>query len=301
MQRVVVVINKWFECEPVLATLLNPLAANLASFPWPLLAPRQPIPGPTSPAPCAQPRAIFSFKSMQAEVWCTGDLLMQVDAQHQSSSATKVQLLPQIEAYGKSPDLVISISTASSVSPDESSNGCVVVGTNAFLSDGNAGLPANPVSNWQDPRFGTILNSSFPEEVFAELFQAVPAGVEGTFAPVRTLSAQPLRLLADYNNTALATVNVTDPSQYNRADPATVAAFHALADAKALPGSVDTTHAVVRAVLGDRFLFLSPIVNRLTHSGDDCFANQFPQESAACSNAGVTLKWLLTAMDQILF
>jgi hypothetical protein len=179
MQRVVVVINKWFECEPVMATLLNPLAANLPSFPWPLLAPRQPIPGPTSPAPRAQPRAIFSFKSMQAEVWCTGDLLMQVDAQHQSSSATKVQLLPQIEAYGKSPDLVISISTASSVSPDESSNGCVVVETNAFLSDGNAGLPANPASNWEDPRFGTILNSSFPEEVFAELFQAVPAGVEG--------------------------------------------------------------------------------------------------------------------------
>lgn len=176
-----------------------------------------------------------------------------------------------------------------------------MLGTNAFLSDGNAGLPANPASNWQDPRFGTILNFSFPEEVFAELFQAVPAGVEGTFAPVRNLSAQSLRLLADYNNTALATVNVTDPTQYNRADPATVATFHALADAKALPGSVDTTHAVVRAVLGDRFLFLSPIVNRLTHSGDDCFANQFPQESAACSNAGVALKWLLTAIDQVLF
>jgi hypothetical protein len=301
MQRVVVVVNKWFECDPVLATLLNPLAANLPSFPWPLLAPRQPIPGPTSPAPHPLPRAVVPFKSMQAEVWCIGDLLMQADAQHQSSSETKVQLLPQIEAYGKVPDLVISLSTASSVSADESSNGCVVVGSNAFLHDGNAGLAPNPLSNWQDPRFGTILRSSFPQGAFTEIFASVPAAVEGTFAPVRNLSAQPLRLIADYENTALATVNVTDPTQYNRADPDTVKGFQALADATAIAGSVDTTHAVVRAILGDRFLFLSPIVNRLTHSSDDCFANQFPQENAACSNAGVVLKWLLTTIDQILF
>jgi hypothetical protein len=108
-------------------------------------------------------------------------------------------------------------------------------------------------------------------------------------------------LLPNYQNTALATVNVTDPNQYNVADRGTVDAFNALADATAIPGSVDTTHAVVRAVLGDPFLFLSPIVNRLTHSGDDTFANQFPQENAACSNAGVALKWLLTAIDQLLF
>jgi hypothetical protein len=301
MQRVVVIVNKWFECDPVLATLLNPMAANLSAFPWPLLAPRQPIPGPTSPAPRPLPRAIFPFKTMQAEVWCIGDLLEQSDAQHQSSSETKVQLLPQIETYGKSPDLIISISTASSISKDESSNGCVVVGTNGFLHDGNTGLLPNPLSNWQDPRFGAILRSSFPQEAFTELFAAVPAAVEGTFAPVRNLSAQPLRLLANYENTALADVNITDPNQYNRADPDTVNAFNALGDATAIAGSVDTTHAVVRATLGDRFLFLSPIVNRLTHSSDDLFANQFPQENAACSNAGVTLKWLLTAIDRILF
>jgi hypothetical protein len=301
MQRVVVIVNKWFECDPVLAALLNPLAASLPSFPWPSLAPRQPVPGPTSPAPPLLPRAIFPFKSMQAEVWCIGDLLMQADLKHQSSSLTKLRLLPQIEAYGKVPDLVISVSTASSVSADESSNGCVVVGSNAFLHDGYAGLPPNPDSNWQDPRFDSILRSSFPQPAFTELFAGVPTSVEGTFAPVRNLSAEPLRLLADYENTALATVNVTDPTQYNRADPTTVEAFQALADPTAIAGSVDTSHAIVRAVLGDRFLFLSPIVNRLTHSSDDCFANQFPQENAACSNAGGALKWLLSAIDQILF
>jgi hypothetical protein len=301
MQRVVVVINKWFECDPVLAALLNPLAANLPAFPWPVLAPRQPVPGPISPAPSPLPRAIFPFKTMQAEIWCIGDLLQQADAQHQSSSETKAKLLPHIESYGKSPDLVISISTASSISKDDSSNGCVVVGTSGFLHDGNAGLQPNPLSNWQDPRFGSILRSSFPQKAFIELFAAVPAAVEATFAPVRNLSAQPLRLLANYENTALSDVNITDPNQYNRADPDTVTAFNALGDAAAIAGSVDTTHAVVRAVLGDRFLFLSPLVNRLTHSSDDLFANQFPQESAACSNAGVTLKWLLAAIDQILF
>ncbi len=236
MQRVVVVINKWFECDPVLAALLNPLAANLAAFPWPLLAPRQPVPAPSSPAPHPLPSAIFPFRSMQVEVWCIGDLLMQVDAQHQSSTEAKVQLLPQIEAYGKSPDLVISVSTASSVSPDLSSNGCVVVGTNAYLHDGNAGSAPNPASNWQDPRFGTVLRSSLPQQAFAEMFAAVPAAVEGAFAPVRNLSAQPLRLLADYENTALATINVTDPSQYNTADQGTLDTFNALADTTAIAG-----------------------------------------------------------------
>lgn len=298
MQRVVVVVNKWFECDPILAALLNPLAASLPAFPWPLLAPRQPIPGPT---PSPLPRAIFPFKTMQAEVWCIGDLLQQTDAKHQSSSESKVRLLPQIEMYGKSPDLIISVSTASSISKDESSNGCVVAGTSGFLHNGNAGLPPNPLSDWKDPRFETIMRSSFPQKAFTELFAAVPAAVEATFSPVRNLSAQPLRLLANYQNTALSDVNVTDPNQYNRADPETVAAFNALGDAAAIAGSVDTTHAVVRAVLGDHFIFLSPLVNRLTYSGDDLFANQFPQENAACSNAGVTLKWLLTAIDQILF
>jgi hypothetical protein len=79
MKRVVVVVNKWWECEPVLNTLLNPTATP-ANFPWPVLARMGPTPGPQQPATTALPRTIFAFNSISVEVCCISDLLMQTTA-----------------------------------------------------------------------------------------------------------------------------------------------------------------------------------------------------------------------------
>ena len=73
MKRVVVVVNKWCECEPVLGTLLNSNASP-ANFPWPMPAPVSPTPRPRQPPPVALPRAVFRLNSTSVELWCISDL-----------------------------------------------------------------------------------------------------------------------------------------------------------------------------------------------------------------------------------
>src|SRR5271155_4235458 len=77
-------------------------------------------------------------------------------------------------------------------------------------------------------------------------------------------------------NTALRTLNVTVSGDYATADPATVAAFKAAQDVSAVGVSVDTTHGVVRTVCDSPFLFISPIVNRLTAFNTETLPNFFP-------------------------
>lgn len=299
MKRIVVVVNKWWECTPVLSTLLNPTALP-ANFPWPLLAASAPAPAPQQPAPSALPRAIFPFDSISVELWCISDLLMQTTSARQSSSEDKAKFLPHIFNFGSTPDLVISISTASSMDTVTPLNGCVFVGTKVFLHDGHPATDPNPNSQWwPSGLFDKVIESALPETVFDALFDAVPPSVVAGFTTLRNVPAPRLALTPSYGNTALATVNVTNPADYSTADPATVAAFKATNDASATGVSVDTTHAVVSAACSSPFLFISPIVNRLTMYGVETFPNVFAQNTAGSQNAGVVLAWLLTSINTV--
>lgn len=299
MKRVVVVVNKWWECEPVLNTLLNPTATP-ANFPWPMLAPIAPAPGPQQPAPPSLPRAIFAFDSISVEVWCISDLLMQTTTARQSSSEDKAKFLPHIFHYGDAPDLTISVSTASSIDTVTELNGCVYVGTKVFLHDGHPTTNPNPNSHWWPANtFDKVIDSALPEATFDALFAAVPPSVLAGFTSLRNVPAPVLSLTPLYGNTALATVNVTNPGDYAVADPATVAAFKAANDNSAIGVSVETTHGIVRTACASPFLFISPIVNRLTMYSVETFPNAFAQNTAGSQNAGVVLAWLLTSVNTV--
>jgi hypothetical protein len=127
----------------------------------------------------------------------------------------------------------------------------------------------------------------------------IPASVLAALSPVRVVPTPELSLTPLDGNTALRTLNVTVSGDYATADPATVAAFKAAQDVSAVGVSVDTTHGVVRTVCDSPFLFISPIVNRLTAFNTETLPNFFPQNTAACLNAGVTLAWLFTSVDHV--
>jgi len=65
MKRIVIIVNKWWECDPVMNVLLNDNARPAKALGWPttLNHPhRQPsAPLPLNPNP--QPRAIFALKN----------------------------------------------------------------------------------------------------------------------------------------------------------------------------------------------------------------------------------------------
>src|ERR1700722_2718041 len=109
MKRVLVVINKWWECDPALAAMLNDQTRPPLS-PWPpdLQSTRPRPPKGSLPAENQHPtpRATFPYQNFQAEVWCVSDLLEDLPDAIQSSSSAKALRLPRIFSYGSKPDLV---------------------------------------------------------------------------------------------------------------------------------------------------------------------------------------------------
>jgi hypothetical protein len=225
---------------------------------------------------------------------------MQTTADRQSSSEDKARLLPQIFSCGTPADLVISVGTASSPDSSTSTNGCVSIGTKVFMHDGHPAGNPNPLSRWIGGTFDTVIDSALCSSTLESVLHLIPPMLEAMFIPARNNPANQLSIACLYDNTALSTINVTDPSEYITKDPETVTAFSVLHHPSAVAASVDTTHGVVRSSTNCPFLFISPIVNRLTKFDEETLPNLFAQTTAACLNAGVVLAWLLAGVDEIL-
>lgn len=116
---VLAVVNKAWECDPVLAALLGEAAPPLLRERWPTLLdwprPRRNPTGsaPQPPSSAPRPRAIYTLERTVIELWCVSDLLEHYpdEARYQSSSQRKAERLPIILG-GRTPDVVIGISTA---------------------------------------------------------------------------------------------------------------------------------------------------------------------------------------------
>jgi hypothetical protein len=288
MKRILIVVNKWWECDPVLSALLNANALP-QGFPWPNSS-QPPRPRPQKPPefdPNPKPRAVFTFEQSAVEVWCISDVLEDLPKNLQSSSEMKAKRLPLI-FEGKKPDLVIAVGTAGFPS-DISENGSVTVGTSIFMHDGHPN-GSNPDSKWNGP-FDKLLTSSLTRDQFAQITN-LDATVATKFLPVPLNPSAKARVIASYDSVALDTVNVTQDSEYAALDPQTLAAFKA-SGATATPVSVETTHGIIRAQSNAPFIFVSAIVNRLGHFVDETAPRFFPQNTAAAINAGVVLGWML--------
>lgn len=66
-------------------------------------------------------------------------------------------------------------------------------------------------------------------------------------------------------------------------------------------GSLETTHAVIRATLGSSFLYISGIVNRFGRFDEDVGGPGFKcaQNFVGAYNAGVALAWMLPMIDAV--
>jgi hypothetical protein len=300
MKRVLVVVNKWWECDPVLFAMLNNNARPSGSpWPFPLQPPRQRpdnknLP-PDNPKPV--PRAVFPYANFSAEVWCISDLLEHLDSSHQSSSEQKAKYLPRIYSYGPPPDLVFAVGTAEFPEPAVSNNGNVVIGTKVFMVNAHPN-GSNPISNWTAGPFEQLIDSSLPPALFSALVDTtvdVPTASNRFMAVPLTPSAAPW-VLADYINVALGAVNVTNYSEYALIDPNTARTFWSkVQNAKA--ASVETTHGIIRVQSDSPFLFVSGIVNRFGYFDQEVNPRSHAQNTAAAHNAGVVVSWLLKRLD----
>jgi len=298
--RIVIVINKWWECEPAIAAMLNSNACPQQNAPWPKPL-NSPLQRPAGIAPpFLNPRAVFGYVKFQAEVWCVSDLLNNVDSSCQSSSSMKAALLPQIFASKPTPDLVVAVGTASSATTSPSRNGGIAIGTAVFLHDAHPN-GENPLSTWNG-RSDQLISSTLTPKLFAQLASFDAASALLHFLPLKRNSSDAPVVTVGFTDVGLGTLNVTNYGEYKYKDPETVAAYAASCHPNR-PVSIETTHGLIRLSCPEApFMFLSTITDRLTYFDADVSVPPLndAQNTAAAYNAGVTLRWMLANLDKAL-
>ena len=298
MKKILVIINKNWETEPVLNALTNP-KLRPAALPFPEVI-NTPCDGDNR---MSQPRAVFSLpregeEPLQVVVRCIEDLM--ATGVNTSSSLEKYKVLPQAIAADAA-DLIISVSTANYPDPAVTHNGTVVLGGNFFIHDGNPDSHADPEHNLIDDRVGTFIASNVAPAVFS-LAETVNArlhcypGGACKLVPPPNFPASQLVCEGASTFTAVGSVNVTDYGSYDTIDAQALKEFAAAAPEGYTANSIETTHGVVKiSTSGEPILFLSPITDRLNHFNEDVTDTQ---NYVSAFNGGLALSELLCALAE---
>jgi hypothetical protein len=304
-KRVVVVVNKWWECDPVINVLLNDNArpASLLGWPNPLNHPRQRPNQDKLPDenPSPMPRAFFNLKNTTAEVWCISDLLEHYadKPNFQSSSELKARYLPKIFT-GQDADFVVAVGTAG-YPGIYSENGSVVVGTKIFMHNGHPNSE-NPDSNWSEGPFDTLLDSALSETAFNQITiietSPKPSVMDRFVVPPLNPTSYG-KLIARYDYVALGDLNVTKYTEYAAKDEETLKAFTDRYNVS-LASSLETTHGLIRKQSDAPFIFVSGISDRVGHFDDEVGPRTYAQNTSAAHNAGVVVAWILPGIDNLL-
>ncbi len=294
MVRIVVIANKWFEADPLLFALSNP-AARPTTFPHleNLLWPR--TPQMTVGEIVARPRATLFLdpdRTVLVEVWCLQDLMNPFLSY--SNTAEKARVLTVIASYGKPIDFVVAFGTAGSAKTGIDLNGNAVLGSSVFVH--NPYKTPNPSSNWNAGSGMDSVLASPKGAAFLESLQANSSlrnEVEVRMIPELRSPAAKLELIIDADATAVSEVNVVDYNDYGKFDEESVNLATA---AGARPVSIETTHGVIRSILGEPFIFISGITDRFGMFNEDVTTpanTAYPQNLVAAHNAGLTVAWTL--------
>lgn len=296
MKKVLIIINKWWECDPIMGVLLHDNARPKDILGWParLNHPRARARDNDSKTFSPQARAVFGLSNCSVEIWCISDLLQDLkdDNHFQSSSEWKIKRLPII-FQGGSPDLVIAAGTAGFPS-NVTENGSVVVGTNIFMHDCHP-RGDNPDSKWNSGPFDRLLVSKLDPALFIE-FTKFDKKVTDRFMVAPLNPSIIPRIVAQYDYVALGAINVTDYAEYERTDRETLAAFdkYGIQEEKM---SMETTHGLIRAQSEMPFMFVSGITDRVGYFHDEVDPRPYSQNTVAAHNAGIAIAWMLPSIN----
>lgn len=313
-KRVLLIANKWWECDPLLFALLNDNArpfdnnshTSVLGWPNPLNHPRrrpgkilQPPPEP--PAITPAPRAVFSLSNITIEVWCISDLLEQYPdiPDYQSSSELKMHHLQSI-FDGPTVDFAIAFGTAGYPS-NYTENGSVVVGSRIFIYNGHPN-GENPKSNWQGGPFDTIIESRIGSADFNRIttIETSPkTSVLDRFVVPPLNPVQTGNIIARHDYVGVGTVNVTNYSEYETKDSEALNACGAKFNIS-LAKSQETTHGLIRKQSEAPFIFISGITDRVGHFNEDVGNRSYAQNTSAAHNAGIVAAWLLPNINDLL-
>jgi len=278
MRRALIVANKWWEADPLVAVLTS-ARTNPQT---PLLLRDDEGTGL---------RGVFEGTRGRIEVWCLQEMMGA--AVSGSSSEEKARVLqPLLESDDVA--IVVAFGTAASAD-DETQNGSVVSGTCVFLHDARLGGSS---SHWQIPRENQIVTSALTDDAFEKI-----AGSPDVAQRVATLALEAPNVPAKpafahrLDFVALADVNVTDYHKYTDADKTVVRAFNEVNPPNPI-GSLETTHGVIRECLPDNvpFMFVSGITDTVGLFDQEVTPAKYQQNFVAAHNAGLAIAAMLPAL-----
>ncbi|MCZ4694613.1 hypothetical protein DWB61_06125 [Ancylomarina euxinus] len=313
--RVIIVVNKYWECDPVCWVLTNKyineqcgieLNAILTCLTYPSYGPVK-----TVCAEASLPRLTIDAEDKTIEVWCISDLLSGSPEDLQSSSEEKMRLLPIIFEYDlqKEIELVIAVGTASSgpgvtassIFQSDNINGSVVIGSKVFMHNGG---DANSKSHYNTDSWDEILESgstSFIEQL--KIVDFSPYN-QLMLCPPTNPSTNSQQIYVDKNFIALGDVNVTDYTQYAQKDGETGSAFKAHYPNNENGVSMETTHCLIYKAAKNHlnnqnppFLFVSGEVDRFTQFATDVNPKVYAQNVSGAHNAGVAVAIIVSMLN----
>lgn len=297
MHRIVVIANKTWEVDPLIACLLHE-KVRPAQLPLPTIvnSPRRASQSDTNP-----PRIIYKFgDDLQIEIWCIQDLMNPDPKLGSSNSEEKARVLPRIKEYGNiKADLVIAFGTAS-VPKSESYNGCVTIGTRMFVHDSHPD-PADPKTNshWKYDKCDQILDSPNSKPFFSGFDSQFRLNVESRLLTPPVNPAKYITIMVSPVQSGLSNINITDYNEYAWFDQQGVDKFNSNHFNTELV-SVETTHGIIRAIFDDiPFIFLSGITDRVNYFNVEVAPRDYTQNFVAAHNAGIAVAWILPYLISI--
>lgn len=304
MKKVLIIVNKSWEVDPVISAMT---ASKIKPLGFPLPDPlNMPVPGwrkPKPPGP-AQPRAVFDIYStverrpadllLSAVVWCIEDLMR--PGANTSSSAEKAVQLEALFKSEKEVDLVIAFGTGGFNDRHTSFNGSVVIGSEFFSYNA---VPDNPDSQFRHPGLNRHLPTNLPDarakdlfKIFSDKFRDI---VESKLLPTPNEPARKPKVMAASNFVAISNVNITNYNDYAWADDEGLKAYHEQ-NVKSPVGSIETTHGMIRLCCDWPVIFVSAISDRLGYFASEVSPGQ---NFVASFNGGVFLSYFIPELISV--
>ncbi|MDE5422485.1 hypothetical protein L3073_09735 [Ancylomarina sp. DW003] len=314
--RVVIVVNKYWECDPVCWVLTNKYIKEQCciDFDCDITCLTYPSYGPVkneNPKDTI-PRLLFETDTRSIEVWCISDLMNGCAPDLQSSSEEKMKYLPIIYNYDKEKEieLVIAVGTASSgpaITADsqfktDNINGSVVVGSKVFMHNGG---DEDSKSKYQCDCWDEILISSKTD--FIDELKNIDFNVYNQLmlCPPTNPAPNGQKVYIDKDFIALGDVNVTDYAKYAEKDKQTGAAFTVSYPTNQNAVSLETTHCLIYKAAKDHlngqnppFMFVSGEVDRFTQFAIDVDPKAYAQNVSGAHNAGVVIAKIISVLSK---
>lgn len=307
--RCLIVVNKYWECDPVCWALTNGYLRERCDvkLPWPRLL-TYPSYGPVKSQTPA-PRLIYATEGIQVEVWCISDMLSKFEdkPKFQSSSERKIEVLGAIFDNNSMPvKLVAAVGTASSGpfypmyqgAEQGNINGSVVVGSKVFMHDGHPEGNPNPDSKWRCNYFDHLMDSSFSDISMLKKMGADNLET-AMLSPPTNPASNGQHIYASDKYIAIGDVNVTDYGEYEKKDKEAGKCFLDICQGNTNGVSLETTHGLIYATARNHFqadppfLFVSGVVDRFTSFKEDVGPKPYAQNVTGAHNAGVVVAQLV--------